>query len=151
MAWNAVKRPGVSKAQQNGQADQILAVPDLCQSASNLWGNGGAQIFLINIHFSGRKLWSKISVMAVIWMLFNMLTACMAINMEATGSHSMFTCEPITLRMCQGLSYNTTFMPNLLNHYDQQSAALAMEVMYLSSSSGCLNDMIKLHCINLGL
>jgi frizzled protein 3 len=52
-----------------------------------------------------------------------------AIPMEsAAGSHSMFTCEPITLRMCQGLPYNSTFMPNLLNHYDQQTAALAMEV-----------------------
>ena len=35
---------------------------------------------------------------------------------------------PVTLRMCQDLPYNTTFMPNLLNHYDQQTAALAMEV-----------------------
>ena len=31
--------------------------------------------------------------------------------------------------MCQDLPYNTTFMPNLLNHYDQQTAALAMEVL----------------------
>lgn len=44
------------------------------------------------------------------------------------GGHSLFSCEPITLRMCQDLPYNTTFMPNLLNHYDQQTAALAMEV-----------------------
>lgn len=139
------------KDQQNGQAHPIRAVPVLCQAAAHLWGNGGAQIFLINTHFFGGELRSKISTMAVIWILFNMLTACMAINMEAAGSHSMFTCEPITLRMCQGLSYNTTFMPNLLNHYDQQTAALAMEVMYLSSSTGCLNDMIELHCINLGL
>ena len=36
--------------------------------------------------------------------------------------------EPITLRMCQDVPYNTAFMPNLLNHYDQQMAALAMEV-----------------------
>lgn len=46
----------------------------------------------------------------------------------AVGSHSLFTCETITLRMCQGLPYNSTFMPNILNHYDQQTAALAMEV-----------------------
>lgn len=59
----------------------------------------------------------------------SMLTACVAIPMDAAaGSHSMFTCEPITLRMCQGLPYNSTFMPNVLNHYDQQTAALAMEV-----------------------
>ena len=36
--------------------------------------------------------------------------------------------EPITLRMCQDLPYNTAFMPNLLNHYDQQMAVLALEV-----------------------
>ena len=36
--------------------------------------------------------------------------------------------EPITLRMCQDLPYNTAFMPNLLNHYDQQTAVLAVEV-----------------------
>lgn len=77
-----------------------------------------------------------------------MLTVCMAINLEATGSHSMFTCEPITLRMCQGLSYNTTFMPNLLNHYDQQTAALAMEVNHMTQAD-CLNDVIKLQYINL--
>lgn len=72
--------------------------------------------------------------MDVLWVLYSMLTVCMAINMEATGSHSMFTCEPITLRMCQGLTYNTTFMPNLLNHYDQQTAALAMEVNHITQA-----------------
>ena len=36
--------------------------------------------------------------------------------------------EPITLRVCQDLPYNTAFMPNLLNHYDQQMVVLAMEV-----------------------
>jgi len=36
--------------------------------------------------------------------------------------------EPITLRVCQDLPYNTAFTPNLLNHYDQQTAVLAVEV-----------------------
>jgi frizzled protein 3 len=64
-------------------------------------------------------------VLTVAWML----AACAAVPMDAdASSHSMFTCEPITLRMCQGLPYNSTFMPNVLNHYDQQTAALAMEV-----------------------
>lgn len=71
-------------------------------------------------------------VMDLLWVLsVSMLTACVAIPMDAAaGSHSLFTCEPITLRMCQGLPYNSTFMPNVLNHYDQQTAALAMEVQY---------------------
>lgn len=70
--------------------------------------------------------------MDLLWVLsVSMLTVCVAIPMDtAAGSHSLFTCEPITLRMCQGLSYNSTFMPNVLNHYDQQTAALAMEVQY---------------------
>lgn len=70
--------------------------------------------------------------MDLLWVLsVSMLTACVAIPMDAAaGSHSLFTCEPITLRMCQGLPYNSTFMPNILNHYDQQTAALAMEVEY---------------------
>lgn len=70
--------------------------------------------------------------MGLLWALWvSMLTACVAIPMDAAaaaGSHSLFTCEPITLRMCQELPYNATFMPNALNHYDQQTAALAMEV-----------------------
>lgn len=70
--------------------------------------------------------------MELLWALsVSMLAACVAIPMDAAaGSHSLFTCEPITLRMCQRLPYNATFMPNGLNHYDQQTAALAMEVKY---------------------
>ncbi|KAG5194295.1 hypothetical protein JEQ12_013092 [Ovis aries] len=36
---------------------------------------------------------------------------------------------PVTLRMCQDLPYNTALTPNLLNHYDQQTAVLAMELL----------------------
>lgn len=61
-------------------------------------------------------------------MVLCLFTTSMCIHMDSVGSHSMFTCESIGLRMCQDLPYNTTFMPNLLNHYDQQTAALAMEV-----------------------
>ncbi|XP_076833946.1 frizzled-3-like [Brachyhypopomus gauderio] len=60
-----------------------------------------------------------------------------AILVDSVESHSTFTCEPIGLRMCQDLPYNTTFMPNLLEHYDQQTAALAMEPFH---------PMVKLQC-----
>lgn len=75
--------------------------------------------------------------MGLLWMLLApALFACSsAILMDTVESHSMFTCEPIGLRMCQDLPYNTTFMPNLLNHYDQQTAALAMEVSEFFSFS----------------
>uniref|UniRef100_A0A8C1I8L1 Frizzled-3 n=1 Tax=Cyprinus carpio TaxID=7962 RepID=A0A8C1I8L1_CYPCA len=84
--------------------------------------------------------------MDLLWVLYSMLTVCMAINMEATGSHSMFTCEPITLRMCQGLTYNTTFMPNLLNHYDQQTAALAMEPFHPMVNLECSTEIRPFLC-----
>ncbi|XP_026088671.1 frizzled-3 isoform X1 [Carassius auratus] len=84
--------------------------------------------------------------MDLLWVLYSTLTVCMAINMEATGSHSLFTCEPITLRMCQGLSYNTTFMPNLLNHYDQQTAALAMEPFHPMVNLECSTEIRPFLC-----
>uniref|UniRef100_A0A8C1UXQ6 Frizzled-3 n=1 Tax=Cyprinus carpio TaxID=7962 RepID=A0A8C1UXQ6_CYPCA len=84
--------------------------------------------------------------MDLLWVLYSMLTVCMAINMEATGSHNMFTCEPITLRMCQGLAYNTTFMPNLLNHYDQQTAALAMEPFHPMVNLECSTEIRPFLC-----
>lgn len=76
------------------------------------------------------------SVMDLLWALFvSMFAICVAIPMDAAaGSHSLFSCEPITLRMCQGLPYNSTFMPNMFKHYDQQTAALAMEVWYADMS-----------------
>ncbi|XP_074390508.1 protein-glutamine gamma-glutamyltransferase K-like [Zonotrichia albicollis] len=40
----------------------------------------------------------------------------------------------MALRTCQDLPYNATFMPNLLNHCGQHTAALAMEVNSLDDS-----------------
>uniref|UniRef100_A0A667XVS5 Frizzled-3 n=2 Tax=Myripristis murdjan TaxID=586833 RepID=A0A667XVS5_9TELE len=86
--------------------------------------------------------------MGLLWVLsVSMLTACVAIPMDAVaGSHSMFTCEPITLRMCQGLSYNSTFMPNVLNHYDQQTAALAMEPFHPMVNLQCSPELRMFLC-----
>ncbi|XP_038824770.1 frizzled-3a [Salvelinus namaycush] len=90
--------------------------------------------------------------MGLLWVLcVSMLMApavvVEAIPMEsAAGSHSMFTCEPITLRMCQGLPYNSTFMPNLLNHYDQQTAALAMEPFHPMVNLQCSSELRMFLC-----
>ncbi|XP_053344675.1 frizzled-3a isoform X2 [Clarias gariepinus] len=84
--------------------------------------------------------------MDLVWVVLSMLTTCTAINMRSAGSHSTFTCEPIMLRMCQGLPYNTTFMPNLLNHYDQQTAALAMEPFHPMVNLECSADMRPFLC-----
>nr|XP_061796049.1 frizzled-3-like [Nerophis lumbriciformis] len=69
-----------------------------------------------------------------------------SIHMEAIESHSEFSCEPIRLRMCQDLPYNTTFMPNLLNHYDQQTAALAMEPFHPIVNLVCSPDLRMFLC-----
>ncbi|XP_063049365.1 frizzled-3-like [Engraulis encrasicolus] len=69
-----------------------------------------------------------------------------AIHLEAAQSHSSFTCEPIGLRMCQELPYNNTFMPNLLNHYDQQTAALAMEPFHPMVNLACSSDLRGFLC-----
>ncbi|XP_011490052.1 frizzled-3 isoform X2 [Oryzias latipes] len=86
--------------------------------------------------------------MDALWVLsLSMLTACVAIPMDAAaGSHSLFTCEPITLRMCQELPYNATFMPNIMNHYDQQTAALAMEPFHPMVNLRCSPDLRMFLC-----
>ncbi|KAM8726198.1 frizzled-3a isoform 1-T1 [Acanthopagrus schlegelii] len=86
--------------------------------------------------------------MDLLWVLsVSMLTVCVAIPMDAAaGSHSLFTCEPITLRMCQGLPYNSTFMPNILNHYDQQTAALAMEPFHPMVNLQCSSELRTFLC-----
>uniref|UniRef100_A0A8C6TVI6 Frizzled-3 n=1 Tax=Neogobius melanostomus TaxID=47308 RepID=A0A8C6TVI6_9GOBI len=86
--------------------------------------------------------------MGLLWVLsVSMVAACVAIPMDAAaGSHSLFTCEPITLRMCQSLPYNATFMPNILNHYDQQTAALAMEPFHPMVNLQCSPDLRMFLC-----
>ncbi|XP_029000095.1 frizzled-3-like isoform X1 [Betta splendens] len=82
----------------------------------------------------------------VLVLLFSLLAPALSIHMEAIESHSEFSCEPIRLRMCQDLPYNTTFMPNLLNHYDQQTAALAMEPFHPMVNLVCSDDLRMFLC-----
>ncbi|XP_078468592.1 frizzled-3-like [Lampetra fluviatilis] len=63
-----------------------------------------------------------------------------------TDAHSLFTCEPVTLRMCQDLPYNTTFMPNMLGHYDQIAAAKAMEPFHPLVNLECSPELRPLLC-----
>uniref|UniRef100_A0A8C4RYL3 Frizzled-3 n=1 Tax=Erpetoichthys calabaricus TaxID=27687 RepID=A0A8C4RYL3_ERPCA len=76
-----------------------------------------------------------------LWIVF-----AMDILKNFAEGHSMFACEPVTLRMCQDLPYNTTFMPNLLNHYDQQTAALAMEPFHPMVNLQCSADLRSFLC-----
>ncbi|KAJ0000103.1 hypothetical protein NQD34_011945 [Periophthalmus magnuspinnatus] len=52
-------------------------------------------------------------------------------------AHSLFTCEPIRVHRCQEMSYNMTFFPNMMEHYDQDIAASKMEPFM---------PLAKLHC-----
>ncbi|XP_006000469.1 frizzled-6 [Latimeria chalumnae] len=52
-------------------------------------------------------------------------------------THSLFTCEPITVPRCLGMSYNMTFFPNMMGHYDQDAAAVKMEPFF---------PLMNLHC-----
>ncbi|XP_072236446.1 frizzled-3-like isoform X1 [Leuresthes tenuis] len=79
-------------------------------------------------------------------LVFCLVTPVLSIHVEFIESHSEFSCEPIRLRMCQDLSYNTTFMPNLLNHYDQQTAALAMEPFHPMINLVCSADLRMFLC-----
>lgn len=82
--------------------------------------------------------------MAVSWIVFDLWL--LTVFLGQIGGHSLFSCEPITLRMCQDLPYNTTFMPNLLNHYDQQTAALAMEPFHPMVNLDCSRDFRPFLC-----
>uniref|UniRef100_A0A4W5MYW0 Frizzled class receptor 3b n=1 Tax=Hucho hucho TaxID=62062 RepID=A0A4W5MYW0_9TELE len=72
--------------------------------------------------------------------------SCLTCATGPLDSHSTFTCEPVGLRMCQDLPYNATFMPNLLNHYDQQTAALAMEPFHPMVNLQCSEDLRMFLC-----
>ncbi|CAH7121172.1 Fzd6 [Phodopus roborovskii] len=49
--------------------------------------------------------------------------------LPSVRGHSLFTCEPITVPRCMKMTYNMTFFPNLMHHYDQGIAAVEMEFL----------------------
>uniref|UniRef100_A0A8C1YIB6 Frizzled-3 n=2 Tax=Cyprinus carpio TaxID=7962 RepID=A0A8C1YIB6_CYPCA len=93
------------------------------------------------VDFPLRRMW-----LFGVLLVLSQFTSSLGILMDSVGSHSMFTCESIVLRMCQDLPYNTTFMPNLLNHYDQQTAALAMEPFHPMVNLQCSPDLRPFLC-----
>ncbi|CAJ1048926.1 frizzled-3-like [Xyrichtys novacula] len=93
-----------------------------------------------------RRVPARVPLLHTFLLLFSLVTPTVSIHMESIESHSEFSCEPIRLRMCQDLPYNTTFMPNLLNHYDQQTAALAMEPFHPMVNLVCSADLRMFLC-----
>ena len=115
----------------------------------------GSSVYTDKIHRHLSPLCSFL--LSLVLLLSSGASPILSIHVETLESHSEFTCEPIRLRMCQDLSYNTTFMPNLLNHYDQQTAALAMEVgcvcmrVRVCSLNSVLKCTCSIYCIFVGM
>lgn len=57
-----------------------------------------------------------------------------------SGPHSS-KCEPLTLPMCKGLPYNTTIMPNLLNHHSQEEAGMEVHQFFPILEVQCSPDL----------
>ncbi|XP_023144140.2 uncharacterized protein LOC111580566 isoform X2 [Amphiprion ocellaris] len=55
-------------------------------------------------------------------------------------------CEPITIPMCQGLSYNQTIVPNLLGHTSQREAVTRMSFFNSITQSVCSVDIRLFLC-----
>ncbi|XP_035862277.1 uncharacterized protein LOC116064082 isoform X3 [Sander lucioperca] len=61
------------------------------------------------------------------------------------GSSGGF-CEPITIPMCQGLSYNQTITPNLLGHTSQRDAVVKMSFFNSMVQTMCSVDIRLFVC-----
>ncbi|XP_069034604.1 atrial natriuretic peptide-converting enzyme-like [Embiotoca jacksoni] len=55
-------------------------------------------------------------------------------------------CEPITIPMCQGLSYNQTIVPNLLGHTSQRDAFMKMSFFNSMVTAVCSVDIRLFLC-----
>ncbi|XP_032412429.1 uncharacterized protein LOC116715842 isoform X1 [Xiphophorus hellerii] len=55
-------------------------------------------------------------------------------------------CEPITIPMCQGLSYNQTIVPNLLGHTSQREAVMKMSFFSSIVQTVCSADIQLFLC-----
>jgi len=74
-------------------------------------------------------------VLGVIWALSFVLSS------QAQG-----ICEPLTIPLCQGLEYNHTIFPNMLNHTSQQEAALEVHQFTALVKVGCSRDLAFFIC-----
>lgn len=66
-----------------------------------------------------------------------MFSVTCSLLLTLVRGHSLFTCEPITISRCSEMPYNMTFFPNIMGHYDQDTAALQMEVSFPTPTVVC--------------
>ena len=55
-------------------------------------------------------------------------------------------CEPLTIPLCQGLEYNHTMFPNVLNHISQEEAAFEVHQFFPFVKIGCSKDLALFLC-----
>lgn len=72
-------------------------------------------------------------------------SACVLFQYGAGSSGGI--CEPITIPMCQGLSYNQTIMPNLLGHFSQRDAVVKMSFFNSLVETVCSPDIRVFVCM----
>lgn len=69
-----------------------------------------------------------------------LLCLCVLLLLDSCVSHTLFTCEPVQVQWCLDMPYNTTFFPNMLEHYDQDIAAVRMKEFMPLVSVRCSPD-----------
>nr|XP_045603881.1 frizzled-2-like [Procambarus clarkii] len=66
-------------------------------------------------------------------------------RVEHISDHDMLPrhdrCEPITIRLCKDIQYNTTIMPNLLNHNTQEEAGMEVHQFFPLVKVQCSQDL----------
>lgn len=91
-------------------------------------------VICLILPFIGQLLWIRV-------------TACTCVLFQYGMSSSPQICEPITIQMCQGLSYNQTIMPNLLGHPSQREAMLKMSFFNVIVETVCSKDIRLFLCM----
>ncbi|XP_019961338.1 uncharacterized protein [Paralichthys olivaceus] len=75
---------------------------------------------------------------------------CEAFTLESCEHYGVSSsggmCEPITIPMCEGLSYNQTIMPNLLGHTSQREAVMKMSFFNSIVQTVCSVDIRLFLC-----
>ncbi|KAG7218388.1 hypothetical protein INR49_020421 [Caranx melampygus] len=70
------------------------------------------------------------------------MESCEQFGVSSSGG----ICEPITIPMCHGLSYNETIMPNLLGHTSQREAVVKMSFLNSVVKTVCSTDIRLFLC-----
>ncbi|XP_071943703.1 uncharacterized protein [Antedon mediterranea] len=82
----------------------------------------------------------------IIWMFADTTMAQTSLYGSHTQNPNATQCENITVSICQSQLYNTTILPNLLNHTSQNEAALVLTTFYPLILVECSPDLQDFLC-----